>query len=330
MRTSLFMRLGLVLAVFIELHAGAGSFFSDFNSGLATNASVFGSATVDKKGGVNGSGVLKLTTAQVSQMGSFVVHSLDGKKPAASFLATFKAYIGGGTGADGFTFLFASNVPDEPFADKTSAGLTLIFDTYKNGSQIAPGIRVKYSKAPMMEMSVPNLRSEHFMDVMVKVDPDGTLDVLYDNDPVFSNVETSLTNVVGRFALGARTGTRVDNHFIDDLRIVTQTSPGAFVDTFLPIGNEVSPLVVIDIVIRDFKTKVKAGSVKLSFDNAAVKPEVSSAADGTTLVHYDPPGVFEPATSHRVDLQFVDTGKPAITNEFSYAFRISSQITISK
>ncbi|MDB6025264.1 MAG: hypothetical protein JWM68_1487 [Verrucomicrobiales bacterium] len=314
------------------LRATAGTFFDDFNSGPPPNASTFGSAKVDAAGGFNGSGVLKLTVARADQIGSFVVDPLDGTKRVSSFLATFKAYIGGGggTSADGFAFHFAPNIPDAPFSEIAGSGLTLIFDTFQNGTEIAPGISMQFPKSPRLEVPAPNLRSGHFVDALVKLDPDGTLDVFYDNEPIFSNVRTTLTNRAGRFAFGARTGMFFDNHFIDDLRIVTQTSPGAFVDTFAPIGNEASPLASIDVVVRDFKTKVKPGSLQLTVDHVPVKAEVTNTPDGTTLVHYEPTQAFEAATRHEVTLQFVDTGKPAITNDFSYAFRVTSQITISK
>jgi hypothetical protein len=324
-----FARFGCLLLLFFGIPAWAGTFFSDFNLGLPENAKTFGDAQHDGKRGAGGSGVLVLTRAQVNQMGSFVVEPLDGKKAAASFVANFKVFIGGGNSADGFAFHYASNIPNAAFADTAGSGLTIIFDTFKNGKQIAPGIRIHSSKAPHLETAA-SLRSDHFVEAMIKLDPDGTLDIMYDNDLIFTNVPTTATNIAGRFALSARTGSRTDNHLIDDLNIVTQTSPRAFVDTFGPVGNDVSPSVMVEIAIRDYKTAMKSGSVELKFDRAPVHPEISRGSEGTTLVRYEPPTLLEPGTAHSVAVQFVDTGTPPVTNKFSFGFRITSQVMLSK
>src|SRR3954462_4656410 len=99
------------------LTAHAGSFFCDFNAGLPPHCQAYGSAIIDGQGGVNDTGALKLTVAHTDQTGSFCIDSLDGKKPVSSFVATFKAYIGGGSGADGMSFHFAPSFPSSPFAD---------------------------------------------------------------------------------------------------------------------------------------------------------------------------------------------------------------------
>ena len=329
MRATLLWQFSGVLACFLAINASAGTFFSDFNSGLPENTLVFGDATVGDNGGVGGSGVLRLTVAQVSQMGCFIIQPLDGKDRMASFIAHFKAYIGGGSGADGFAFHFAPNLPDAPFADPPNHGLQVVFDTFKNGGQIAPGIRVTSYGGSKSEFSVPELRADHFVDVMIKLDPDGTLDLTYDRELIFTNLPTTVTNTTGRFALGARTGSRVDNHFIDDLNIVTQTSPRAFVETFEPTGNDASPSPLVDVLIRNFKTGIRAGSVKLELDGKAVAAEVSSAEEGT-LVHFEPTALYEPGSNHTVTLRFSDTGRPEASTEFTYGFKISSQVIISK
>ena len=93
----------LLLAGVSELQAG--TFSSDFNSGLPAGTTLFGNASVTPAGGVTNSGCLQLTTATASQSSSFVItNELDPGQTIASFRASFKAYIGGGSGADGFSF----------------------------------------------------------------------------------------------------------------------------------------------------------------------------------------------------------------------------------
>ncbi len=330
MHAALLSRFGVVLVCVLGFNVLAGTFSADFNNGLPKNTLLFGDSRVDDKGGVDGSGVLKLTQATVGELGNFIIQPVDGKKAVRSFVATFKTYIGGGSGADGMAFHFAPDLPDAAFADPSNHGLLVVFDTFKNGSQIAPGIRVQSYKGQKFEFSVPELRTDHFVEVMIKLDPDGTVDVTYDNELVGTNLPTTLTETVGRFAFGARTGSRTDNHFVDDLKIATQTSKRAFVETFEPTGNDVSPSVLGNIVIREEETKVKPDSVKVKLDGADVTPEVSAIGQGIILVHFEPAEIYEPGTKHHVSLQFRDDGKPEAMNEFTYNFRISSQIFLSK
>ena len=209
MRASFLPLLFAIACLGTPFSGGAGTFFCDFNSGTPKGGAVFGTAVVDTKGGTANSGVLKLTQPRVNELGSFVLNSLDGKSRVASFVVTFKGYIGGGNGADGLAFHYGSNVPSAPFADANFGGLSVIFDTYKNSSEVAPGIRLSSPKGPRPQVAVPELRTDHFVDVLIKLDPDGTVDVGYDNEIVLTNVATSAANALGaRYGFGARTGSR--------------------------------------------------------------------------------------------------------------------------
>jgi hypothetical protein len=111
------LALGLIWAGAATVSAAV--FETDFNSGLPGGTEVFGNAVVDPTGGVNNSGCLKLTSALASQSGSFVLTSdLDPGVQVHGFLARFKAYVGGGSGADGFSFNFASDLPAGGFAEE--------------------------------------------------------------------------------------------------------------------------------------------------------------------------------------------------------------------
>src|SRR6185295_12483585 len=109
----------------------AGSFSADFNAGLPAGSTIFGNTTVSTGGGFTNSGCLQLTTAIGSQTAGFVVtNDLDGGQPVVSFTAKFKALIGGGTGADGFSVNFAPDVPLGVIGEEgAGTGLTVSFDT---------------------------------------------------------------------------------------------------------------------------------------------------------------------------------------------------------
>ncbi len=106
----------LGLAAAAILPARAATFSSDFNSGTNAPAgtTLNGTAVIETTGGVNNSGVLKLTKAVNGQGGSFVIDDLDAGAPVYGFDMTFKVRIGGGssTPADGFSVNFAPDLSD--------------------------------------------------------------------------------------------------------------------------------------------------------------------------------------------------------------------------
>ena len=74
------LQTGLLVSA-ATLSAQAGSFSSDFNSGLPAGATLYGTAVVEPTGGVGDSGCLKLTKAINGQLGSIVLDDLDGGQP---------------------------------------------------------------------------------------------------------------------------------------------------------------------------------------------------------------------------------------------------------
>lgn len=304
----------------------AGTFFTDFNSGIPPSTIFNGTAVIAETGGVNGTGALQLTDARNAQTGSFLIAPLDGDSLVSSFIAQFSARIGGGTGADGFCFCLLPQAPDAPFAEKgVGPGLTISFDTYQETGQGPPGIRVLYDGGLIREMSIPNLRGDDFADVMVKLDPDGTLDLTYNQAQIFFNLPTPATNSGRHFAFGARTGGLNDKHLIDDLSITTQSSPGAFVSRFGPQGRHVEASAPIEIQLRDFVTTVSRDSIRLILDGAEVTPGITKRGD-ETLVRFQPQTPFERGSSHIVAVKFADDGTPAATNTFSYTFTVGTRV----
>jgi hypothetical protein len=147
------IRLSLLTAGCALAFAGVvrgGSFSTDFSS-APSGATVYGSAIVDSTGGAgDNGGVLKLTTASLNQLGSFVIDDLDFGFRVASFLATFNLRMGVGTTppADGISFNFATDLANGPFNEEGSGtGLTITFDAYDiitGDNPEGPEIRIEY------------------------------------------------------------------------------------------------------------------------------------------------------------------------------------------
>jgi hypothetical protein len=226
------------------------AFATDFNTfnPLAPPASTWlnGSATAynDSSGGVNNSGVLKLTTATPSQISTFIIDDLNGGQPIGGFTATFKLLIGGGTPipADGFSFNFAPDIgTSDLFAEEgEGSGLTVEFDTFDNGDE-APAMDIKWAgqlvartwfagsgpagRQLFRDASGNPVSLETggaFVPVTIQLNSNGALTVQFNGLTVYNNLYLpGYAPTHGRFALAARTGSSTDNHFVDDLSIVT-------------------------------------------------------------------------------------------------------------
>jgi Bacterial lectin len=312
-------------------NAQAGSFSSDFNSGLPTGTAVYDVATVAGDGGIANSGCLKLIDENTSGTGSFIIDDLDAGTPIVSFTATFKALIGSlGNGADGMSFSFA---PDLPLSGMGEAGggtgLTVSFDSYANSLGDAPSTKVSVGgiqvAASFGSSQSPGLRPGRFVDVVIQLKPDNTLTVIYDGIYAYSNLNLTAYSYTpaasSLFGFAARCGTITDNHFIDDLSIVTRTSAGAFVQSFAPQGRRVSASSPIDILLDDSTTHVNGGIV-LKLDGATVTPTVNTAS-GETSIHFAPASNFDHYTTHSVSLTFNDDASPTPkTTTLGYSFTI--------
>jgi hypothetical protein len=104
------------VAVFLGAQAclQAGSFSTDFNSGLPAGSATYSNAIVSGSGGDTNSGCLQLTPDLGSQHGTFILTTdLDAGAPVVSFTASFKVLIGGSQRwnyADGMSFNFAPDL----------------------------------------------------------------------------------------------------------------------------------------------------------------------------------------------------------------------------
>ena len=194
-QSSLASFLSAILACgFTANEARAATFTANFNDGaVPAGSAVFGNAVVESTGGVNDSGVLKLTKAINSQQSSFVIEDFSAGAALSGATVTFKVRVGGGTStpADGFSFCWATDLPDGAWSEEgAGTGLTFAFDIYDNGGGEAPAIDIKYANATLASTKVPIalLRTgTNFWDVLIRVKPNGTLDLVYNTNVVYTN-----------------------------------------------------------------------------------------------------------------------------------------------
>ncbi|MBL9169439.1 MAG: hypothetical protein JNN07_16990 [Verrucomicrobiales bacterium] len=250
----------------------AGTFTADFNDAtVPAGSAVYGSTIVDSAGGVDGGGVLKLTQAVNSQTGSFVVDDLDPGSAGGlnSFTADFKMRVGGGTAtpADGFSFSVGSDLPAAAWSEEgpTTTGLVVAFDIYDNAGGEAPAIDLRWNGVEFRHLVVPLdlLRTgAGFVDVMIKVDPDGTFDLTYNGTQVYSNVfiPNFAPMVAAKFGFGARTGGLNENQWVDDLTIATTTG-----DLQVAVTQEPADVTVLANAAATLRVAVNSSDPSLNY-----------------------------------------------------------------
>jgi uncharacterized repeat protein (TIGR01451 family) len=248
---------------------------------------IFGNAYVS-------GGLLHLTDNVISRQGSYIATNVLGGSAAQSFTAAFKLRIGGGsaTAADGFSFNFANNLPLGSFGEEgAGSGLTISFDSFNNGGGEAPAFDMKWGGAILASVFTPISQGPtgtRMIDVQVTMDADGTVDLSYDGTNVFSNVQTPFTPMLGRFGVGARTGSLNDNHWLDDLVITANTA-----------GGTVS-------ITEDFSTLPPAiyGTVVLS--GGAINYTPPTDACGSDTFYYLLSGQYGGLSLGRVDVNITE------------------------
>jgi len=365
--------LGLGLSLLTTLPADAGTFTADFAAGIPPGMSIYGSATgYDHTTGGRAGGALKLTTATASQSSSAIVEAFDSWDfIVGGFDVTFNAYVGSGNGADGFSFVFG-DFYDGTFAEEgpgTIRGLTIAFDVYNNGGTPAeaPAIDVKWNNTTLFHRlvgaasatspaapigSATTIRTQTtsggaavWWPVKIHVDPDGTLDLVYNNVVIFTNLPVFrpfLLETEGypqyssayRFGFGARTGGSYDNHWIDDLNIVTYPvennvsgQPGLTSVSQQPAGYNAGAAGGAMVVLTNSLYSVDPASVTMRYNNATVTPTVTQVDGLTTISYYGTDGVL-PAGAGKVDVSYSTTSTPPFANTFSYNFVVDPFVTI--
>ena len=326
---------GIVALLATALVSPAATFFSDFNSGLPAGTAIYGESAIATTGGYTNSGCLLLTSNLVSQSGGFRIDSdLDAGAPVYGFVAQFKAFVGGGNGADGFSFNFASDLPGGTMTEEgAGSGLTVEFDTFANPGADNIGIDIKVAGSEIATNAFTGLRQNAWVDVLVQLHPDGTLDVMYDGNWIYKNFPVSgylpFPYYNGLFGFGARTGGSYDTHAIDNLSITTVTAQSPFVDFYGPVGRSVRQDSPIQIFLTDLGTVVDTNTIVLKLDGAPLAPTVVTQAPPQTAVLYIPTPLnyFAAGSSHTVSVTFADSTLPTpVTNTLEYGFTVGPAV----
>ncbi|HZM06061.1 MAG TPA: hypothetical protein VFC44_23925 [Candidatus Saccharimonadales bacterium] len=326
--------------------AHAGSFSTDFNSGLPPGTAIYANAAIVTNGGYTNSGYLQLTPAVNSQHGSLIItNDLDAGTPVVSFTASWKMFIGGGNGADGVSFSFA---PDLPVTGTgfgvagSGTGLTVEFVTYNNAaSEDGPAIDIRLFGSEVAHTVLQDLRTAAWVDTVVQLNPNGSLDVVYDGAYIYSNLDLTAFGYSTNsgypapgslFGFGATTGGLNDNQFIDALNIATQTNAAPYVLSYAPLSRTATfgaPVQyaqtnsTIDIVLTNNTTAVNTNTIAVKLDGLAISPRISQDTNGDTFVHYAPLGGFAYSSTHTVNLAFADNSSPTPrTNHWQYGFTV--------
>ncbi len=330
--------LSLAIAAFALLGAPvrpyAGSFATDFNSGLPAGSAIFGASAVSPNDGTGGgytnSGCLQLSGGLGGQGGAFIItNDLDGGAPVASFTAAFKVLMTGGDAAAGMSFNFAPDLPLAPFSmDGAGSGLTVEFDTLIDGAtEPAPAIDVKVAGTVCATAFFERMQAGAFVDALIQLNPDNTLDVVYDGFYVCSNLDLNACGYSpapgSLFGFGSMTGTNNQDHFIDNLSIATSITPAPYIQSFAPHGRQVQTNGAIDILLENEVTAVVPASVALTLDGVAVTPVITTNANETKM-HFAPPAGFAFGSAHAVSVAFADNATPAPHRfTWSYSFTVA-------
>lgn len=207
---------------------------ADFNAGIVPlGAAVVGSANIKASGGLDGSGFAELTSNANSLQGSLIFGDVLGGAEVTRFTVQFKLYLGNGSGnpADGFSFSLASDLAADPTAPTASfgeegagTGLIVAFDTYDNAGGEAPAIGIKFAGT---EFAITNLAkaalvNNRWVDVLIRVNADATIDVFHDNIKYFEKLQIDgWAPIAGaQLGLGGRTGGENHRNWVDNLKVV--------------------------------------------------------------------------------------------------------------
>lgn len=196
------------------------------NGELPGQAATYGSAAIVQNGGVLDSGALRLTEAANGQQGAMKITDQDFGNPVTGFVTRFFMRIGKGTNppADGCSFVWSPEAINGGFGEGgTGSGLTISFNIYGNF-----GISAFWRGDSLGKVDVarPLLISDNdFREVIVRVNPSGTLDVLFENQIIYWHQPLAGLTPLKKatFGWGGRTGGLNAEQVIDSVQLTTFT-----------------------------------------------------------------------------------------------------------
>lgn len=195
-----------------------------------------GSYTLTENATIN-SGFMRLTPTTDDRSGKIIIdeHS---RESVNSFTNTFKMYFGGGDGADGMSISYGNNVMNS-YEYGTQQGLAISIDqhssAYFNGS-CTPGnngnnngvtaITLIYNNQYVACNRATNWTSTSWKDVYIHVDASNQLTMTINGTAIFTNqalpaAYSTDNKKYWKWIFAARTGSRNNQHAIDDVLIRT-------------------------------------------------------------------------------------------------------------
>ena len=308
----------------------------NFNDGQTpANTTVLGTAAVVANGGVADSGVLQITTDTGGVSGALVIPDPAAGAPVYGFTAQFDVLLRSAAApADGFSFDFASDIPDDPTLNPpqgleqgTGTGLAVSFDLYDNAGGEAPAIDVFYKNQLVASHKVPIsflMTGDQYAHVIIQLANDGAIDVVYNGVIVHNSVPVPGFSSIsgGRFALAGRTGGSSADQWIDNLQITPDTTAAS-----VRIVTQPSPQIVLLPKTATFSAEVNdpagvtfqwykdgtaiAGATSISYTTPATTVTDSGAKFKVTATK-----AAVTATSDEVTLTVLDASNPTVSYNF--------------
>lgn len=322
--------------------------YFDFDDGeVPIFTSVYGTAEIDPSAGAGGSGGMVLARAANNQNGAFIVSDVSPGEVVNGFTAAFKLKIGPGTArpSDGFSFSFGPSIPDGLLASPQQGagpGLAVSFDIYDNQEFEAPAIDIFYGVDPSITplnyrgnilhhpVPVEELVNSRYVDVIIRMNPGGKLDVVYDGQVIAYQVQTPFVPVAGgKFAFAAYAGGQNAFHGIDDVRIDNIISNNeAYLASISPLGNNVSATPEIRVELVDLSTEVVHDSIELYLNGAKIAPVIGRDENTlATIVTYAVPTRLGPLSTNTVSVVWSDNAGKKQTNNAT--FKVGEYTTLS-
>lgn len=220
-------------------------FSSTFSTDQAANTNVGDISLYGSDTSITG-GVLYLTTLNTGYTGGFVIQKTPGLN-INTFSASFDYKIYGGSGADGISLSYASNIANNGGGGENGegSGIVLQLDTYDNeGVQTGSRVRITYNGSSIFNSAINapfNLRTSSTTsnNVVMSVNDKGYLTLTIAGTVVVSNLALPAAYLSSdksnwKFKFSGRTGASNDYHVIDNVNIYyldTANSKSTFTTT---------------------------------------------------------------------------------------------------